>query len=297
MICVKEGGNMFANINDTKIYYDVEGAGVEIKNDEIITKEPCFVLHGGPGSNHLSFKGNLTALTKYFQLIYVDNRGSGFSAKSDKELYTIEQNVEDIEELRKTLGLEKVSLLGHSYGGMVALKYAVTYPEHTKSLILITTSPHGSFIQDAQVELRNRGTKEQNEISEYLWSGSFENEEQHISFQKLLAPLYSLNYRPENADKPRKGDFSFDALNMGFGGFLKEYDVTEDITTLDIPALVIGANHDWITPVKHSYWIHELMKNSDLVILENSSHSVFSDAKEEVIHEMLTFIQKRVMKS
>lgn len=286
---------MFANINNTQIYFDVEGVGVETKGEKVTMKEPCFVLHGGPGSNHLSFKSNLTQLTEYFQLIYVDNRGSGFSSKCDKSNYTIEQNVKDIEELRMTLGLKKVSLLGHSYGGMVAMKYAVTYPENTKSLILITTSPHNSFITDAKVELQNRGTPEQIAISEYLWNGSFKNEDQHIRFQKQLAPLYSLNYDKKSANKPRKGNFSYEALNMGFGGFLKEFDLTEAIRTLKIPTLVVGAKYDWITPVKHSYWIHELIPESDLVILENSSHSIFNDEKEKFLIEALKFIKNRVI--
>lgn len=285
---------MYANINNTQFFYDVEGVGVEIKDHRLVEKDPCFILHGGPGSNHLSFKNNLTPLTEYFQLIYIDNRGSGFSATCDQKNYTIDQNVEDIEELRKRLGFKKISLFGHSYGGMVAMKYAVTYPENTKSLILVTTSPHHSFIEDAKKELANRGTDEQIAIAKYLWDGSFANEEQHITFQKLLAPLYSLNYDEKNANKPRIGNFSYEALNMGFGGFLKKYDVTKEIQSLDVPTLVVGANHDWITPVRHSYWIHELIPTSELLILENSSHSVFSDAKEEVIKTILSFIKRKV---
>jgi len=84
-------------------------------------------------------------------------------------------------------------------------------------------------------------------------------------------------------------------LNKGFGGFLREYDVPEGIRTLDIPSLVVGARHDWITPVEHSEWIHELMPNSELVILENSSHSILADAREEFLQAVLNFSKQKII--
>lgn len=286
---------MYAHINGTRIFFDVEGVGVTFEDDEVIEKEACFILHGGPGSNHLAYKNALTPLTKFLQLVYVDNRGSGFSDDCHEDYYTLDQNVEDLEALRQHLGLDKICLFGHSYGGMVAMTYALKYPQHTKALILVTTSPHHSFIDDAKKELLERGTPKQQAIAEHVWNGSFETEEQHIKFQQLLAPLYSMTYDDRQPKSKRKGKYSFTALNKGFGGFLREYDVTEGIKSLHVPTLVIGGRHDWITPVAHSYWIHELMPASELVILENSAHSVLSDEREKFLEVVLSFIERKIV--
>lgn len=286
---------MYAQINGTRIFFDVEGYGAEVKNHQLIKKEACFILHGGPGSNHLPYKNALTPLTKYFQLVYVDNRGSGFSDECDEETYTLEQNVEDLEALRQYLGLEKITLFGHSYGGMVAMSYAVKYPEFVRGLVLMTTSPHYSFIDDAKEILSKKGTPEQIEIAKHVWEGSFQSEEQHIQFQQLLAPLYSLTYDASKPRGKRQGKYSYKALNKGFGGFLRTFDVTKDIKSLNIPTLVVGARHDWITPVEHSEWIHQLMPNSELVILEDSSHSVLADAREQFLEAVLDFSERKLV--
>ena len=75
------------------------------------------------------------------QLVYIDHRGQGRSARGPRETYTLENDVEDLEALRDYLGLDKIVLLGASYGGMVALSYAVRYPQNVSHLLAIVTVP------------------------------------------------------------------------------------------------------------------------------------------------------------
>ncbi len=92
---------------------------------------PLVVLHGGPGADHTYFLPWLLPLARTHRLIFIDERGSGRSERlQDASKYTVEGNVEDIEAVRVALGLGKISLLGHSCGGVLAEAYALKYQEH-----------------------------------------------------------------------------------------------------------------------------------------------------------------------
>ena len=142
---------MFAKIHGAEIYFDVDGAGLRPAATTMETCPTMFVLHGGPGGDHSSFKTQAVAqLRDVAQLVYVDHRGAGRSRSPDPETEDLEHNIEDLEGLRQYLGLAQVSLLGSSYGGMVAQGYAVRYPDRVANLILVATAPSYRFLADAQ---------------------------------------------------------------------------------------------------------------------------------------------------
>ena len=97
-------------------------------------------MHGGPGASHDYFLPYLTPLARHYQLIFIDERGSGRSQTlEDVSAYTVENMVEDVEAVRQALGLGQVSLLGHSYGGVLAQAYALKYQKNLSALILAST--------------------------------------------------------------------------------------------------------------------------------------------------------------
>jgi proline iminopeptidase len=296
---------MFAQINGTRIFFDVEGMGFVPDGPVMREKPVCFVLHGGPGGDHTVFKPSLTPLSELMQLVYIDNRGSGLSDRGPQSSYSLENNVEDLEALRKYLGLEQIVLLGHSYGGMVAMSYAVKYPQNIKGLVLITTSPSSSFIEGAKRIIEERGTPEQKEIATMLWAAVFETPEQLKRFYELMAPLYSFTYDPNPSEEEKQKRInsqlrqkrSIEALNEGFGGFLLEYDVIDRLSAITSPTLIIGARHDWITPVEESFVIAENIAGSELVIFEDSSHSVFKDDYDRFLSVTTSFAQRYFMEN
>lgn len=99
-----------------------------------------YVLHGGPGLDHRYFGRSLAGLESYRELYYIDFRGHGKSSKADKKTYTLETFTDDINALREALGHETIEILGHSMGGFVALLYALRYPGHLDTLILVDTT-------------------------------------------------------------------------------------------------------------------------------------------------------------
>ena len=105
-----------------------------------------------------------------------------------------------------------------------------------------------------------------------------------------MGPLYSLKHDPEKSAESRaRGIRSVDAINEGFGGFLRTYDVTGDLHKITAPTLVIGGRHDWICPPELSEEIARLIPHADLRIFENSSHSVAADE-----HDLLMDVDQGV---
>ncbi|MER3433708.1 MAG: prolyl aminopeptidase [Leptolyngbya sp. ERB_1_1] len=280
---------MFANIRGTQIYFDIEGAGLVPDGNRMREKPIAFLIHGGPGADHSSYKPTFSALSDKMQLVYFDHRGQGRSARGDKSTYTLDQNVEDMEALRQYLGLGKIIAIGGSYGGMVALTYATRYPQNLSHLIVIAAVPDSRFLQRAQEILQERGTPEQIALAQYLWNGNFETEEQLGDYFRIMHSLYSFTAEPTQTVQ-RRTILSIDAINEAFGGFLRSYNVLDQLHKITVPTLVIAGRHDWICPPEFSEEIADAIPNSDLRIFENSGHLIRVDEPEALLDAIAGFI-------
>jgi proline iminopeptidase len=133
-----QAGQHQAVVNGVRLWYKVAGQA---------SGTPLLFLHGGPGYNSYSFEAQAgKALESRLKMIYLDQRGSGRSERPWDGAYSIPVMVEDIEALRKQLGVPKLALMGHSFGGALALEYAATYPQHVAKLVLVSAA---SSIPDA----------------------------------------------------------------------------------------------------------------------------------------------------
>jgi len=282
---------MRARVRDTEIYFDVEGAALVPDGPRMVERPTAFLLHGGPGGDHTGFKPAFSPLADKMQLVYVDHRGQGRSARGPKETYTLDNNVEDLEALRQHLGLGPVVVIGVSYGGMVALTYASRYPASVSHLIAVVTSPSYRFLERAKQILAERGNEAQKAMGDILWAGAFENEEQLREYYEVMGPLYSLKFDANEARTRRqRGILSVDAINVGFGDFLRTYDITDDLAKITAPTLVIAGRHDWICPPDLSEEIASKIPNADLRIFENSSHSVAADEHQNLMDVIRGFV-------
>jgi proline iminopeptidase len=282
---------MRAKIRDTEIYFDVEGASLVPDGPRMKEKPVAFVIHGGPGADHTSFKPTFSPLSQKMQLVYFDHRGQGRSQRGPRETYTLDNNVEDMEALRQHLGLDKIVVIGASYGGMVALTYASRYPEHVSHLIAIVTVADGRFLERAKQILAETGTEEQKAIAQHLWDGTFRDEEHLREYFRIMGPMYSLTYNPNAPQNSwKRAILSADAINVAFGGFLRTYDIRDQLAKITAPTLVIGARHDWICPPEFSEEIAARIPNSDLRIFENSGHGVRADEPEALLDAIAGFL-------
>src|SRR5512135_1552196 len=125
----------------------VDGAPLYFR--EVGQGQPIVVLHGGPDFSHAYFLPELDRLADSFRLIYYDQRGRGRSAEGvGPEDVSIDSEMRDLDALRRYFGLESVAVLGHSWGGVLALEYAIRHPNNVSHLILLNTAPasHQDFL-------------------------------------------------------------------------------------------------------------------------------------------------------
>lgn len=283
---------MFANVRGTEIFFDIDGMSLVPDGNRMVERPVLFLLHGGPGSDHSFFKSNAAAeLRDTAQLVYVDHRGSGRSRSCDPATCDLENNIEDVEALRQYLGLGRFCVLGSSYGGMVAQGYAIRYSQHLQKLILSVTAPSHRFLDDAKRIVAERGTPDQQRVCERLWAGSFETLEQRLEFGEVMGPMYSTTFDAEKARATRdRSIYNIGQLNRGFGGFLQEFDFTDELHRITCPTLVIAGAHDWICPPDHSRVIAEKIPGAVLRVFEHSSHMVAADEPDEYLATVRGFL-------
>lgn len=284
---------MKAKIRGTEIYYDIAGMQLAPKKQNFVERPVLFMLHGGPGGDHQRYKIHSLELQDIAQLVFVDNRGCGRSKKTNPKEYTLENNIEDIEALRKHLGLEHISILGTSYGGMVAQGYAIRYPKHIDKLILAVTAPSYRFIAEAKKILNERGDAKQIAVCERLWQGQFRTAKQIEKYFQLMEPLYSTKIRKNSKASYVKSKtvWSLDAINNGFGGFLRTFDFIPHLKKIKCPTLVIAGEKDWICPPSQSRIIAKHIPNATLKIFKNCSHAVAVDAHKNYIKLISDFLK------
>jgi len=118
-------------LNGVKLWYKVAG-------QQQVGQAPVLFLHGGPGYNSYSFEKTIGAqLETHMQMIYLDERGSARSERPSNADYGLSTLVADVEALRQSLGVPQITLMGHSFGGTIALEYAALYPQHVQKLIIL----------------------------------------------------------------------------------------------------------------------------------------------------------------
>ncbi|MFQ5535934.1 MAG: alpha/beta fold hydrolase [Gemmatimonadota bacterium] len=121
------------SLEGARIFYEVVGTG-----------DPVLVVHGGPGLDHNYLRPGLDALAGVAQLIYYDQRGTGRSTGVlDSAHINLDRFVEDMDALREVLGHDRIAVLGHSFGGLLALAYAARFPERTRALVLVAPAEPG----------------------------------------------------------------------------------------------------------------------------------------------------------
>lgn len=288
---------MFATLRDTRIYFDIEGAGL-VPDGPLMRERPVAMLvHGGPGGDHSGFKPAMSSLAEQMQLVYFDHRGQGRSGRADPSAdparFTLDENVADMEALRLHLGVGPVVSIGTSYGGMVAMAHAARHPDAVSRLVLIVTAAHGDFIPRAQAILRQRGTPAQRRVGETLWAGGFRTPAELRRYYEVMGPLYALRYDAAAAEAGRaRAIHTPEPLNRAFGpdGFLRQFDLRPELSRITAPTLILAGRHDWICPVEFSEELHRLIPGSQLLIFEESSHSVRVDEPEAMLRAIHDFV-------
>jgi len=276
----------FVDAHGVMIYYMTVGRGA-----------PLMILHGGPGASHDYFLPYLLPLAGHNELVFLDERGSGRSQKlSDPSGYTVENMVEDAEDVRQALGLGKITLLGHSAGGVLAQAYALKYQKNLTHLILCSTFPSTKQMNEVLAKEKASAPPEvQAKIDAMEKAGLFGH---GLSYQQnrytdaymtaawgeVYFPYLYQNHPDPNYDPVANGVMSWDLYREMWGsdgefvidGNLKSVEYVDKLHTIHVPTLIIVGDHDECAP-SLSKEMHAKIAGSKLVILPKSGHMTFVD--------------------
>jgi proline iminopeptidase len=266
------------------------------------------LLHGGPGLTHEFFE----CFDGFFpqesiEYIYYDQLGSYYSDQpNDNRLWTNERFVEEVEQVRKALKLDKTNfyLMGQSWGGILAMEYALKYQKNLKGLIIanmMASAPAYNKYAD-EVLGPQLDKKIFDKIKEYEANEDYQNPK----YTELLFKYYYTEHilRKPVEEWPESITRGFKHLNpnvyvymqgpseFGITGnaTLKDWDVTARLKTLTIPTLVIGAKYDTMDP-KHMEWISKEVQNGRFLYCPNGSHCSQYDDQEHYFPGVISFLK------
>jgi proline iminopeptidase len=240
------------------------------------------VMHGGPGLDHTYLRPGLDPLGDAVELIYYDHRGNGRSPDPEEwDAVSHDSWARDADALRARLGHERVLLFGHSYGGFLALEYALRFPERLRGLILCDTAPALDYPEVVAANARARGTPEQVEAALAGFSEPAADDDALRDLWLTILPLYFHDYRPAYAEQSRDILYRAAAFNHAFFRCVAEYDVRERLDGIDVATLILVGRDDWIAPVAEgAERIHAGLPRSELRVFEHSGHFPFVEEPE-----------------
>lgn len=271
---------MYAHVNGVDLYFDVISSGLTVDFAGDREKPVLFIHHGGPGADHSYFRPWLDSLGEVAQVVFVDHRGTGFSSTAPVETYTIEQIADDVEALRQHLGLGKIMLLGHSFGGMVAQVFAERHPESLSKLILSNTAPDYEFWEEAQENAMRIATPEQKDVFRELFEGSITNQEEYEAWWKRCYPLYFRHPDDEVlAQLSARSRGRFEVSQYMMANELPKFDALAGLSKIEVPTLVLASRYDWVTPPSQAERIVAAIPHAEYVLFTDSGHEPF--AREE----------------
>lgn len=239
-------------VGEYELNYEIYGEG-----------EPIIFLNGIMMSA-LSWRPFIKFFSGY-KLIFLDLIDQGMSSKG-KESYTQDLHVDMIYEFLNTMGIEKTHILGISYGGEVAMKFALKHSEKIYSLILSNTTSYTNHLM-----------KDIEEIWYYA-AGTYDGK---VFFKATMPYIYSHKFYEENEEwlKNREKAIINTFTPEWYEGFRRAIrsasylNITEDLEKIKVPVLIISSEYDIITPVIYQEEIHKKIKNSRMLVIKQAGHA------------------------
>lgn len=241
---------------------------------------PLVVLHGGPGSTHLGLSV-LEPLADERRVVFYDQVGCGNSSQpSDPSLWTVELFVAELANLREALELERIHLLGHSWGGQLVLEYALTQPGGLESLVLSSTLSSARIWEEEALRLRAElptevlAVLEKHEAAGTVHDPEYEEATKEYYRRHLcrLDPWPPIVEEIRRVSRKEVYETMWGPNEMRPTGVLADWDVTPRLGEITVPALVLCGRYDEATPRQAETLAHGLGGESELFVFENSAH-------------------------
>ena len=276
----------FINIDGYKINVEILGKG-----------DPIFFFAGGPGNSHDYMQGNFGQYYKTNTVVFLDHLGRGLSddAKDPKE-YSIQNDVYITEEVRKALGFKKISLVGHSYGTVVAQAYAVKYPSNVSKMVLINGFHSGEMWQ-ANCDSYNHYIKTHfpikwQQVDSMRALGYVSSDPE---FSKLYGSIPSkFVYYHNTALQQKVPTYKFRGWNLDVyysiigrdadffvSGSMIDTDFRRALKNLDIKTLIIQGRYDGVSTPEYAIQYKTFMPQAQFIMFEESGHNPYLEEPEK----------------
>lgn len=270
----------------------LEIRGVRIFERRIGRGPPTVVLHGGPGAHHDYLLPNFDALAHDRELIYYDQRGAGRSPVPREIPVGWREHVFDLEALRQEWGREQLTLAGYSWGGLLALLYAIEFPNRVARLALVSPAPAW---REARIEFerrfaeRNLAPDLQRQRAALREGGLRERDPSEYAQR-----LFELSVAPYFSDPARARDLTpfrvTGRTQQEVWATLGDYDLRPAISRLAIPALVLHGEDDPI-PLKTAETVARLL-GAEFRALPRCGHVPYVEAFDEFVRLMDGFLPR-----
>jgi proline iminopeptidase len=265
--------------NGGEIYYKVIGCGY-----------PLVLMHGGPGSDH-TYLLSLKNLADSFTLVFFDHRCNGRSSGPSLHSMNWDNLTADAENLRKELCFERWAVMGHSFGGMVALEYALRFPESLSHLILLDSGASSFwFRENVPLLLKKRGFSLKTvNAAKRLFTGEMKPDESRWTKLRLV-PAYYYGFNWLKSPFQKRSKKNVETLIYGFKVLLANWDFVSRLGNIKTPTLVAAGRDDFIFPPEHQAIIADKIPNSRLEIIEKGGHNTPNERPIEVMRLVKNFI-------
>ncbi len=299
---------MLIHIFSHKIYYEIYGAE---------HSDTLLYLHGGPGASCLDFVNQAKALSRKMRIIIFDQFGVLRSdAIAEDEEYNMEYQVEMIEEMRRTLGIEKWSILGHSYGGMLAVLYAHMYPDSIHRVILDCPSllfedSAKSVAEYAREHIESLNNKAASELYQKIKTTDYQGGQESIydliallncvTDQKLRNYLHGVSFEEYQmsmdtsgitVDMWKKSDIHLKKLSERQSA--QKVNMMDNflpvVQGISLPVLLINGQYDPACTRFQIEYMMENVPNITRVVFENSGHFPRIEEAEKYTDTILSFL-------
>ena len=274
-------------------YVPIDGGSLFVR--ECGRGQPIILVHGGPDFDHTYLVPELDRLADTYRLIYYDQRGRGRSAPETRpDDVTIASEVADLDAVRGALGLDTVAVLGHSWGGLLAMEYAIRRPARVSHLILMNSAP-ASYAgwRRLRDHLRQRRAPYEDEMQRLASSAAYRDGD-----PDTVAAYYRFHFAggiPLVEDLDRviaqlRRSFTREGLLRGWAiearlyeqtSAREEYDLVPALARLGMPAFVVHGDSDFV-PLEIATQIAEVIPGARLVLLKDCGHFAYLEAPDQV---------------
>jgi proline iminopeptidase len=274
--------------------HDAHARDIDVHVQTVGSGSPLVVV-GGPQLGH-QYMRPLDALAEQFRLVYYDARGSGRTETGDPSQLSFAGAVEDLEALRQTLGLDRVSVLGHSLGGHIAYLYASRHPEHMESLILVDVGPplDEELMRRFWAAMESRRSPEDEEERHRIRASAEFQSGEPAALERFIKNLYGPFFR--DPQTPAELDWGFTPITAAnvleyeerLMGTLDAMDPRGSLGRVECSTLVVHGEADPI-PWEFGKFIADRIAGAKLVVIPGVSHFPFVEDRPAFVRAIEEF--------